>query len=81
LKEERSLVRKLLNLVIAASVLMGGLWIVAQPSYGTLEYAKKEKKGCIYCHVTAKEKELNDTGKYYQEHEHSFKGYEPPKKK
>jgi hypothetical protein len=32
------------------------------------EYSKKEKATCVTCHVSAKSKELNDTGKYYKEH-------------
>ena len=32
------------------------------------EYSKVEKKGCVTCHVSAKSKDLNDTGKYYKEH-------------
>ena len=31
------------------------------------EYAKKEKTGCVTCHVTIKSKELNPTGKCYGE--------------
>jgi hypothetical protein len=65
--------------MIAAGLLVGGLWFAVQPSFGTMDYAKKEKKGCVYCHVGVKDKELNDTGKYYKDHEHSFKGYEPKK--
>ena len=39
------------------------------------EYTKKEKKGCTFCHVTAKSKELNDAGQYYKDHNHSLEGY------
>jgi len=31
------------------------------------EYTQKEKKPCTYCHVKMGAKELNDTGKCYQE--------------
>lgn len=34
-------------------------------SYAKPEYTKKEKKPCVTCHVSAKSKELNDTGKCY----------------
>ena len=46
------------------------------------EYAKKEKKGCTFCHVRMGSKDLTDAGKYYKEHNHSLEGYKekPPKK-
>lgn len=43
------------------------------------EFAKKESKTCTVCHVKLGSKELNDTGKYYQEHG-SLEGYEQQKK-
>jgi hypothetical protein len=36
-------------------------------SYAKPEMTKKEKKPCITCHVAAKSKDLNDTGKCYKE--------------
>lgn len=45
------------------------------------EYAKKEKKNCTFCHVKMGSKELNDTGKYYKEHNHSLEGYKAEDKK
>jgi hypothetical protein len=45
------------------------------------EYAKKEKKGCTFCHVKMGSKELNDAGKYYKEHKHSLEGYKAEEKK
>lgn len=50
---------------------LAGLAVVAfsaLPLDAKLEFSKLEKKGCTTCHVTAKSKELNDTGKYYKEH-------------
>jgi hypothetical protein len=43
------------------------------------EYAKKEGKTCTECHVHGNPKKLTDMGKYYQDHDHSLKGYEAPK--
>ena len=43
------------------------------------EFSKKESKTCTVCHVKLGSKELNDTGKYYQEHG-SLEGYEQQKK-
>jgi hypothetical protein len=36
------------------------------------EYAKKEGKGCKYCHVAAGKPDLNDTGKCYKANDHSL---------
>ena len=36
-------------------------------AWATPELSKKEKKGCLTCHVKMKDKELNDAGKYYKE--------------
>jgi len=46
-------------------------------SYGKAEYTKKEKKGCTFCHTTAKPKDgkdLTEAGKYYQQKK-SLEGY------
>jgi hypothetical protein len=40
-----------LKVTIPASILLVGLFVCTTSSYGTPEYAKKEKKGCVYCHV------------------------------
>jgi hypothetical protein len=68
--------KKLLNIVPIIG-LIAGLWIGAKPSVAKPEYAKKEKKACTFCHVAAGKKELNDAGKYYQDHNHSLDGYTP----
>jgi hypothetical protein len=64
-----------LKLAIPAAVLMLGFLVCTSASYGKPEYAKKESKTCTFCHVKLGDKELNDTGKYYQAHEHSLDGY------
>jgi hypothetical protein len=42
-------------------------------------YMQKEKKGCTFCHTTAKggkaDTDLTDAGKYYKNHDHSLEGY------
>jgi hypothetical protein len=43
-------------------LLVGNYNVQAKPAY-----AKAEKTGCVTCHVSAKSKELNDTGKVYKE--------------
>jgi cytochrome c553 len=69
-----------LKLVIPSTLLMAGFLVCTTASYGTPEYAKKEKKTCTFCHgkIEGKEampKNLNDAGKYYKEHSHSLDGY------
>ena len=50
---------------------MKALKLIVPAAYGTQAYAKKEgNKACIYCHVAAGKKDLNDTGKCYQKSEH-----------
>ena len=70
---------KIFKSVIPAAILTAGLWMSVTPSQAKPEYAKKEKKGCTYCHVTAGKKDLNDAGKYYAAHDHSLDGYAPAK--
>ena len=48
---------------------------------GTAKYGKKEGKKCDYCHLKTGSKELNDTGKCYQEKKHSLEGCPAPEKK
>jgi hypothetical protein len=64
-----------MKFAIPALVLFLGALVCSTLSYGKPEYTKKEKKGCTFCHVTAKSKELNDAGKYYKDHDHSLEGY------
>jgi len=62
---------KALKLIVPAAILGAGFLICTTASYGTQAYAKKEgNKACIYCHVAAGKKDLNDTGKCYQKSEH-----------
>ena len=73
---------RIFKIAVPLSILMGGLLLCTNLSFGKPEYTKKEKKGCAFCHVTATSKELNEAGKYYKEHNHSLEGYKPtPKKK
>jgi hypothetical protein len=63
-----------------------GWWVWIVPVVLTLgsgstqakpEFAKKESKACTYCHVKLGDKELNETGKYYKDHNFTFEGYQP----
>jgi hypothetical protein len=70
-----------LKLVLPAAIVLTGILLCTTATYGKPEYAKKEKKNCVFCHakVEAKKevmsKNLNDAGKYYAAHEHSLDGY------
>jgi hypothetical protein len=73
---------KTLKLVLPATILLAGFMVCATSSYGKPEYAKKEKKACVYCHTAAGKKDLNDVGKCYQKSDHSLeKCPAPPAKK
>lgn len=67
-----------LKVVLPAVVLMGGFLLCSTATYGKAEYTKTTKKACIYCHTKANSKELNDAGKYYQEHK-TLDGYKEQK--
>ena len=67
--------------ILPAALLGAGLLLCVTSSYATSEFAKKEKKGCTFCHAKATpadkegmKKNLNDAGKYYQSHK-SLEGY------
>ncbi len=70
-----------LKVVLPAAILMTGFLVCTTASYGTPEYAKKEKKACTYCHTkmvpdkTEMAKNQTDAGKYYKDHDHSLDGY------
>lgn len=68
-----------IKIAVPAFILAAGLLMSVAPVRATPAYAKKEKKSCVTCHVKAGSKDLNDTGKYYKEHNHSLAGYKPAK--
>jgi cytochrome c553 len=63
---------KTLKLALPAAILGAGFLICATASYGTAVFAKKEGKTCVYCHVAAGKKDLNDTGKCYKSNDKSL---------
>ena len=75
-----------LKLILPATVLTVGFLICTTASYGLPDYAKKEKRGCTFCHAKiepgtkdnknpAMVKNLTDAGTYYKDHNHSLDGY------
>jgi hypothetical protein len=71
---------RILKLFAPAGIAIFGLILAVPHGNAKMEYSKKEKKGCTFCHTKAGSKELNDAGKYYKEHNHSLEGYKAPAK-
>jgi len=69
----------LLRFLIPAALLVSSLVLTTQMSVAKPEYTKKEKKGCVTCHVAQGKKELNDVGKCY-ENKKALDTCEPKKK-
>jgi|GEM_PF-2496539 cytochrome c553 len=55
--------------------LLALLLIFLPTSSGTPEYGAKESRNCPFCHVSGDYTRLNERGKYYLQHNHSFEGY------
>jgi hypothetical protein len=70
-----------MKVALPAAILMAGFLLCTSATYGKMEYAKKEKQSCTYCHVKAGVKDLNDTGKCYQANDHSLAKCPAPEKK
>jgi hypothetical protein len=64
------------KLSLSAALLATGFVLTALPAFATVDFAKKEKKACTYCHVKMGSKDLNDVGKCYQKNKNSLKGCE-----
>jgi hypothetical protein len=75
-----------IKLTIPAALLATGFLICTSASYGTQQYAKKEKKSCTFCHAKAladkaqMTKNLNAVGTCYKDNEHSLAKCTAPKK-
>ena len=69
-----------LKYAVPVFIFVGGLTSTTTMSFGKAEYTKKEKKACVFCHVKATSKELNDAGKHYKEKK-TLDGYQAPAKK
>ena len=72
---------RLLKLALPSVILVAGFLVCTTASYGTMDYAKKEKKACTFCHQkmvsdkTEMAKNQTEAGKYYKDHNHSLDGY------
>ena len=58
------------------ALLAAALALAALPSFGTIDFSKKEHKACTYCHVKMGSKDLNDVGKCYKKNKNSLAGCE-----
>jgi hypothetical protein len=63
----RTSMKNLTNLLFCTALAAGMIAATARLD-AKPEYSKKEKTGCITCHVKAGSKELNEKGTYYKEH-------------
>jgi len=73
--------RYYLKKVLRALAILSGVTLLAVPfAISTPEYSKKEQKQCTFCHTAMGKADLNDAGKYYRDHEHSFKGFDDKKR-
>ena len=68
--------KKVLGILIIAACCA----VIVPLGHAKPEYAKKEGKKCVDCHVKGNPKELTEMGKYYKEHNHSLEGYKETKK-
>lgn len=75
-----------LKVFLPAAVLLAGFLVCASNSYGTADYAKKERKSCAFCHdkmvpdKAEMNKNLNAVGTCYKDNEHSLAKCSLPKK-
>ena len=70
---------RIIKFAAPVAILYVGFVLSAGLGLAKVDYAKKEKKGCVFCHVKQGSKELNEAGQYYKEHKNSLEGYTPKK--
>lgn len=75
-----AVMRTTMRCLAPASVLALGGWLMTSNVYASPDFAKKERRDCVYCHTTKTSRELNDAGKYYKKHK-TLEGYEKGKVK
>jgi len=60
------------KLVIPSAIIGLGFLFCGTATYGKPEYAKKESKKCVDCHVKMGSKDLNAYGQCYKDNDHSL---------
>ena len=68
------------KIILFLAITIGVTILVSPFAIGTPEYSKKEEKQCIYCHTAMGKPDLNEAGKWYKDHDHSFRGWEDREK-
>jgi len=58
------------------AILTAGCFFFATDSPAKPDYTRRTSKDCEFCHPP-KSRELNEAGKYFQEHKNSLVGYTP----
>jgi len=59
--------------IVILSVIIATFLVL--PVSATPEYGAKESRNCPFCHVSGDYTRLNERGKYYLQHNHSFEGF------
>ena len=57
-------------------IVAAGLFLCATLGSAKPDYTRRTNKECEYCHPP-NSRQLNEAGKYYQEHHNSLAGYKP----
>jgi len=71
---------RIAKLAVPVGILAAGWFFNASVSLAKPEYTRKTKKDCEFCHPP-NNRELNEAGKYYRDHNYSLQGYKPKDEK
>ena len=69
-----------MRFIVALTIATPLLVTVGRQSAAKPDYTRRTSKDCGFCHQPPGYN-LNEAGKYYLDHNHSLKGYTPPKPK
>jgi hypothetical protein len=66
----------LVRLIGPIGIIIAGCFFFVTVGSAKPDYTRRTNKDCEFCHPP-KSRELNEAGKYYQEHKNSLVGYKP----
>ena len=66
----------LARLIAPLGILVLGMMLVPENTPAKPDYTRRTKKDCEFCHPP-NSRDINDAGRYYQEHKNSLEGYKP----
>ena len=66
----------LARLIAPLGILILGMMLVPESTPAKPDYTRRTKKDCEFCHPP-NSRDINEAGKYYQEHKNSLEGYKP----